>query len=519
MKRKMLLAVLAVFALGAATLANRVPTSAQETPPLPDMFLIGPSQCLALTQPTTDAVGACPLFGKDLGLLRTDWVNKVLDKDHDGKVTREEVASLDLDKNQLHQNDGVMAVILFVKDDHPIRFNTTKGVFAVGVNTSSSFTCSLPGGGLELDADEDCDDDDVAGDGILFAQLQGNGGDVGAAQVTAIDDTNLKELARTEFDVVAEPKEIKLDALESTVEEGLDADNPDDCTLPTDVAGFTAALADPHKAVIIARVSNSDGINIASAWVHWVVDDPDKADVPLPDTPTLDLGGFGVGAPQVVCGFKGSGTVKLTALIMAGPNNNAISMDPGGFTGGEPRDKTTLDVTVGGEPATINLTANPATLACDGTASSTISATVIDAAGNNVVNGVSVNFDVQVLGTANPIKASTANGVATSVVTPLAIQDTGVPVIVTAGNVQSSILVQCAAAAPPPAPPSPAPGGAPGGTGTTPSGTISGPNTGSGGYPTQHQGATFPWWAFAALAAAGLASLGGSRVLERIRRG
>ena len=79
-----------------------------------------------------------------------------------------------------------------------------------------------------------------------------------------------------------------------------------------------------------------------------------------------------------------------------------------------------------------------------------MTAKVTDSDGNNVADGVPVNFSVVALGTANPINTETKDGVATSVITPLSNSSAGVTVIVTAGDsgiatpVQTSIRVDCA---------------------------------------------------------------------------
>jgi hypothetical protein len=160
-----------------------------------------------------------------------------------------------------------------------------------------------------------------------------------------------------------------------------------------------------------------------------------------------------------------------------------------------------------GPPATIALAADPPELDCNGTNTSKITATVTNDAGQPVANGEDVSFDVSVLGTTSPIHADTAVGVASSVLTPLrSAAATGVPVIVTAGDAQASILVRCLAgsgAAAPPAGGAPS-GGAQGGGAGGSRGTISGPDTGSGGVDADGRGA-LAWWPVLGLAAAAMA--------------
>jgi hypothetical protein len=137
-----------------------------------------------------------------------------------------------------------------------------------------------------------------------------------------------------------------------------------------------------------------------------------------------------------------------------------------------------IDFTILGPPDSVSsMVATPATVACDGTQSAELAVTVLDENGDNVANGWEVEFSIQVLGTANPLVATTTDGVAKSTITPLAAIGTGAPVVITVGDLQTSFLVQCQAGSPQ------QPGGtsAPG-TGTgRPGGAISGPDTGSGG--------------------------------------
>jgi hypothetical protein len=205
----------------------------------------------------------------------------------------------------------------------------------------------------------------------------------------------------------------------------------------------------------------------------------------------------------VVCGLDGSGQVEVTMEIVLGPQS--VGLDP---AHGEDTFTFTLDLV--GEPANITLAANPGTIGCDGIATSTVSATVTDAEGNLAINGTEVRFDVQVLGTANPIVATTTDGIANTTVTPLAIEATGVPVIGTAGSAQGSTLVNCSGVAPGGEPPPPPPTGP--GTGQ-PGGSVQPPDTGTGG-DFDGSGSMSIWPALAL--ALGAAALIGARL--RLRR-
>jgi hypothetical protein len=158
----------------------------------------------------------------------------------------------------------------------------------------------------------------------------------------------------------------------------------------------------------------------------------------------------------------------------------------------------TFEVTVLGVPDSLSVVSTPAMVACDGTQTAELAVTVKDLNGDLVANGTQVEFDIQVLGTANPILATTTDGIAKSTISPLAALGTGAPVIITTGEVQQAFLVQCAAGSPPQ--PGTTPGVPPTGTGR-PGGAISGPDTGSGGM-ADGRGALSAWPAVALFVAA-----------------
>jgi hypothetical protein len=95
-----------------------------------------------------------------------------------------------------------------------------------------------------------------------------------------------------------------------------------------------------------------------------------------------------------------------------------------------------------GPAATLELRADPQELACDGEQASAVTARVLDAAGYPVEDGTRVTFNVQVLGSADPINAETLNGEATTSVIALA-EGAGVVVNVTSGDAAASIRVDC----------------------------------------------------------------------------
>ena len=98
--------------------------------------------------------------------------------------------------------------------------------------------------------------------------------------------------------------------------------------------------------------------------------------------------------------------------------------------------------TTPGPAATLELRADPQALTCDGEQASAVTARVLDAAGHPVEDGTRVTFNVQVLGSADPINAETLGGEATTAVTALA-ERAGVVVNVTSGDAAASIRIHC----------------------------------------------------------------------------
>jgi hypothetical protein len=141
---------------------------------------------------------------------------------------------------------------------------------------------------------------------------------------------------------------------------------------------------------------------------------------------SLDLGSFGFGAPNVVCGTASAGTAHFEGCITT--TISGLTLDKDAYP-----DCGKLEIEVIGKPAGVSLAAEPPAIACDGVASSTVTATVTNKDGKPVIDGNEVSFSVQVLGTASPLAAKTVGGAAASTITPLAGGLSGVPVIVTVG--------------------------------------------------------------------------------------
>ena len=516
MKKTLLFLALTIVVLGSAVapVGGRA-ARAQETPPPPppDMYMLTASTCLALAGAPgiTGCVSMLP--GSSIIAQKGVITGSVLDRDGNGAVTRSEASGFDgFTAHQMHSTDGV-AIVLFVGYNHPVTFVTNRGTFQMNASGSSlaqTFICDSPESGGITDTlvnDTDCVTGGPAGDGLVYAHLVTNGTAYGSGTVTAKDSNSGEILATLDFTVVGAGRTAAgMKAFETTVQSGAVAE---DCTFPASTAGFLAALADPKKTVIIVTVKDINGDDVAGSWVHVTVDDPSAAMVALPDAPTLDLGTFGIGAPNIVCGLDGPATVKVTAKLQTGPPAAGTPVD----VNATPGSSASADIAVRGDVATVDLVADPVTQACDGVATTTITATVKDANGDLAAGGVPVHFDVQVRGSANPVNGKTnGDGVASSVVTPLAISDTGVPVVVTAGEVQQSVLIRCAAAAPPP--PSGVPAAPQGGAGAAP-GVIVGPDTGSGPMTAGGTG-SLSYWPVLLLVSAALALAAGRRLFARI---
>jgi len=452
--------------------------------------------------------------------------------DGDGRIEASDFAGLDLDGNQVHQMDdystsfsasGSLFILAFVPNHVPVEFRTNRGVFVPylspappGIahpNTDAVgqvWRCDTHKGQTNEAEDADCDNTSTQGDGVVVARLRARYGDniadIGPGTVTVRQSAT--DQATIKFTVVGEPWTLSFTTLESTIQDGI-TDMTAQCPLPGDAAGFLGANGTPERSIVLAIAKDIEGNAVTGAIINWDTDDHDKAQMAAPLTPTLDLGSFGFGAPNIICGTKKTGTVEVKADI-------SRRIDSGGqhipdFDPGAALAKATKEFSVVGVPAAITLTAAPSELACDGVASSTISATVLDAQGSPVAAGQAVRFDVQVLGSANPVGAKTdGKGVATSVVTPLSGDVAGVPVVVTSGDVQASVLVKCIAAGAGPTAPTTAPGApeaAPGGTVPPVSEASPSARLPKSGEATARRISAMPVWTYL-LAAAALALAG-----------
>ncbi len=469
---------------GGVTAQEETPTAEPED--FGDIELLGLSPVIC-TVLTSTKPGASMVDALKCGQMHTQ--SQIvgladLHGDGDGRVEPDDFAGIDLDGNQIHQGDdspslnGGLWIVAFVPDDDPVTFETQMGRF-VPAGSAPPDNPQFPGIDPVDDEyvcdteteDEDCDADGVAGDGVVAILLRGRWGsyvpDRGEFVVTVTQGVTKEEKAANKvtmpFRIVGEPDSVSFLTLEDTIQNGVMDWNGDDdfgdeneCPLATTAKAILAANATAERSVVLGIVKDSDGVAITGAFVLWDTDDNEKAIMAAPLTPTIDLGSFGFGAPNLICGTEKPGKVNVVADITQtqGRGGTGAVLDPSAE-----QDTGLFEFTVKGVPANLALKAEPEVIACDGASSSKVTATVTDIEGNPVASGTKVRFDVQVLGTANPVNATTnAEGLATSQITPLANAGSGVPVLVTAGTLRGSILVKCGegapagVVAPPPAP-------------------------------------------------------------------
>jgi hypothetical protein len=427
-------------------------------------------------------------------------------------------ATMDLDANQAHELDATMAVVVFNDgNDHPARFrvDSDAGVLNTpppgAVSTGRDITCgsqNIPG--LSY-FDEDCDDDGLVGDGAKVVKLTPGltTPERGAYQLRITEPDRETYL---DYTIVGEADEITFTPLKPVSTSGT---TEDECTFDLSVAGVVEALGNPKIGIVLVHAVDNDDTQIASTLLEWAIEPEELAFPFLPQTPTVDLGSFGKGFPQAVCGDEGTGIATATVSF------STLSIDPNKplppCTTNPPPcsndpEQSSIDFTILGPPDAMTVVATPATVACDGTQSASLAVTVVDENGDNVANGHEVEFSIQVLGTANPIVATTTDGVATSTITPLAAVGTGAPVVITVGDVQTSFLVQCAAGSPQQPGTTPPPPGT--GTGQPGSG-ITGPDTGSGGQAAGR--GELNAWPVVALFVAAMGLAGARFGLKRVR--
>ncbi len=342
----------------------------------------------------------------------------------DGVLTAADFALIDLDANQIREFPvaGIVSsiyVFAFVDDDGPVTFDGDAGL-------SGSF------GPDELcdtfDEDADCASAVFGdGDGVVVATIAAaSGADSGdQLDVTIIQEGD--DDSTETINVTGAPNDVSLVLVETRIQR---SDSNSDLTACKNDLGVmdTGALGNANSTIAIAVVTDNDDVVITRVAVLFDTSDDDIADIGDTTGVSVDGGTSGIAAFAVVCGGLELGEAEISATINLGTANEDIS---------------TQTVTVIGAPGLIALSASPAIVACDGVESSTVTATIADAEGNPVANGTSVNFTTVQNGTANPINTNTLDGVASSEITPLTHVAEGVTVLVTAGDAQASIRIDC----------------------------------------------------------------------------
>jgi hypothetical protein len=436
--------------------------------------------------------------------------------DNDGVLELSDFDDLDLDDNQV-TDEGTAPkdstyIFAFVDDDERVTFDAQDGG-TITVNDDGGTDDGTPAPEAPTDNPETCDGNDdedcgttvtTDGDGVVvatFTETTDVDGDTNEVDVFQADDTGA--VSTEVIKIMGAADEVELNLVEEVMQTSEDSAA---CTEDADASDGTNQLGDIDKTVAIATVTDNDGDDLTRVTVLFevdgaiVIDTSESAEDTEPSFDSgvsVDAGDAGIAAFAVICADEDPGEGTLTATINDG-------------TPGEESSEATIQVV--GTPDAVALTASPAIIDCNGTATSTVTATVTDADGNEVANGTNVNFSVVALGTSNPINADTVDGVASSVITPLSNAVAGVTVIVTAGEsgseAQASIRVDCNA---------PAAQQTPGGPVASPTrpGGIGGPDTGSGGYAGEDS-AGFPMWTLLALVLGSVALVGGGLVTRRV---
>jgi hypothetical protein len=427
--------------------------------------------------------------------------------DGDGSWDAGELDSVEFDANQLR--DGVAASVapptpnglllfILVNDDDDVTIEP-------GLLGPDAACASLIGSPVN---DADCDGNGTAGDGAVIhavGDATGVGGSIEAGESASVSVTQNGVELTIDLDVVGTPDEITVTALKEAVQTLSEAESCDDIAITDGLD----ANEDSDKVLLVATVTDADGTDLTRVSVNFESDDTDLLDIAQDARPVGDDGTVA----QSVDTSTGStvdddGTI-VAAAVFCGQDDTGTATVTASFSDTQD-EEATVEVDVVGEPASVALTASPAAIACDGSQTSTVTATVTDADGNNVAGLTDVNFSVVALGTANPINAETVAGVASSVITPLSGADAGVTVVVSSGSAQASIRIDCLETLLTPAPPA--------GPTPTPGTGIAGPDTGNGGYLGQDSSSGFPMWTLVALALGSVALVGGGLVARRAGR-
>ena len=431
----------------------------------------------------------------------TKVANNIHKDDLDSALTLADVQTLALSANKLTAPAVVgndLLVFVFTDNEAPVLFNAPNGVQFSPNDGGGSNDWNCNTNAMDADCNNVPSND---GDGVVVARLQNVTAAAGDAPVITVSQDAVDQTAT--INIVGPAHNVNLTLVKSTIQAAASSTAVGTCVSDSDVTDASLATG-VSTTDAVSEVTDADGTKLARVPVtlssgttsvaklatgHSALSDVVVSNSGI----SLDEGTLGIASFAVICANTTTGTSTIKA-----------SINPGATL-----DTSTADLTVTGAPASIALTASPAQIACDGSQTSTVTAKVTDSAGSNVADGVSVNFSVVALGTANPINVKTKAGEASSTITPLSGASAGVTVIVTSGDAQASIRVDCSL---PVATPTSA---APAATATPPGGVIVGPSTGNGGYLAQNGSAGFPLWTLVALALGSVVLVGGGLVTRR----
>jgi hypothetical protein len=392
-------------------------------------------------------------------------------------------AAAQLSAGQVHQLDGSdlsfssLMVIAFVRNIAPVTFHASEGFWDEGCSRDFGlsyggapapglYTCTgVPGPNLSAsNPDPDCGGPNVSAaapygpDHVVVATLLctlATCPDLGS-QTISVEQAGF--ITSVPFTVVGERVSVQMFRIESDVQAGVPVAGtlsnrgapsctPPSCTpvrsaCPFSLASFGQSGSPAEKAIVIARALDVNGTSIAGAWFDWTVDNAGVPTNPLtfetdgavptnfdaegmlsnPLVPTLDMGTFGFGAPNILCapeqGATGTVTVRATLASVA---PGGLTVDPGANSSafGE------VTFNVHDLPTVMKLSATPQALVCDGTAATTISALLTDSAGFPAIAGSAVHFAISEISVGGgapamlSIDAVTDRfGIATAAITP-----------------------------------------------------------------------------------------------------
>jgi hypothetical protein len=434
------------------------------------------------------------------------------------EITAEDFTLLDpLDAEQVSETSegyfGGLFIMAFDSDPEgkPVQFDATDGSFHTILNgfvvsAGEHITCDEPG------EDPDCQTTQLGGfkDGAATVAFSGPFDKRGDVTVTA---SIVGENDSTSITIkgVGEPEELvpllNLDPKLEAGGTGVCKPGGNDFTFQN-LLQITTLAGLPDAGLVAVQVKDADGTGLTLIPVEWESRDEDILVPGFDEQFSLFNSGLLLG-PNLMCSGPSPGEATVDVSVRRGPNGQgSVSVL-----------RTELSWTVIGRPAQMVAYAEPATIDCNGVNTTNVNVHVLDARANPGVGGRDVRFDLQVLGTANPIVATTnGDGVATSVVTPLAQEGTtGVPVIITGPlEMATTVMVNCQVGAgtgvPGTGSPPPTTGGGAGGAGTGRPGGIIGPDTGTGGL-----GGGLPVWPAVALFVAAMGLIGARYGLTRPR--